>query len=260
MTPPAHGETVVDISDLYVSFASDQGAVKAVDGVSIEVSRGEVVAVVGESGSGKTVTAKTILGLLPETATTSGVVMLSGRHGGQANDVVSVSRQRLQELRGSDVAMVFQEPSTALNPVYTVGWQIAEGLRAHTSMSRRETRAKAIDILRKVGIPDPETRVDYYPHQLSGGQKQRVVIARALVNEPDLIFADEPTGNLDTATGHQVEDLLFGLQRERGITLVVVTHDEELAARCDRRITIADGLIVGESDAAASVISEGAGR
>ena len=179
------GERVVDIRDLYVSFASDQGAVKAVDGVSLEVSQGEVLAVVGESGSGKTVTAKSILGLLPQTATTSGVVLLGGRHGGgAASDVISVSRQRLQEIRGRDVAMVFQEPSTALNPVYTVGWQIAEGLRAHSSISRRDARARAIDVLRRVGIPEPETRVDYCRHQFSGGQKQRVVIAMALSSSP----------------------------------------------------------------------------
>jgi peptide/nickel transport system ATP-binding protein len=249
MTAPGSGERVVDISDLYVSFASDQGAVKAVDGVSLEVSRGEVVAVVGESGSGKTVTAKTILGLLPETATTSGVVMLSGRHGGQANDVVSVSRQRLQQLRGSDVAMVFQEPSTALNPVYTIGWQIAEGLRAHTSMSRREIRAKAIDILRKVGIPDPETRVDYYPHQLSGGQKQRVVIAMALVLEPGLIVADEPTTALDVTVQAEILDLLRRCRDEFDASILLITHNLGVVADlADRVVVMYQGHVVEERD------------
>ncbi len=249
MNTSRRGETVVDISDLFVSFASDQGAVKAVDGVSFEVGRGEVVAVVGESGSGKTVTAKTILGLLPETATTSGVVMLGGRQGGQANDVVSVSRQRLQQLRGSDVAMVFQEPSTALNPVFTVGWQIAEGLRAHTSMSRRETRAKAIDILRKVGIPDPETRVDYYPHQLSGGQKQRVVIAMALVLEPGLIVADEPTTALDVTVQAEILDLLRRCRDEFDASILLITHNLGVVADlADRVVVMYQGHVVEERD------------
>ncbi len=249
MTTPGHGEVVVGIKDLYVSFASDQGAVKAVDGVSLEVSRGEVVAVVGESGSGKTVTAKTILGLLPETATTSGVVMLGGRQGGQANDVISVSRQRLQQLRGSDVAMVFQEPSTALNPVFTVGWQIAEGLRAHTSMSRRETRAKAIDILRKVGIPDPEIRVDYYPHQLSGGQKQRVVIAMALVLEPGLIVADEPTTALDVTVQAEILDLLRRCRDEFDASILLITHNLGVVADlADRVVVMYQGRVVEERD------------
>ncbi|HET9649171.1 MAG TPA: ABC transporter ATP-binding protein [Microlunatus sp.] len=245
----SRGGNVVDIRDLYVSFASDAGAVKAVDGVSFQVGRGEVVAVVGESGSGKTVTAKTILGLLPETATTSGVVLLSGRHGGDPNDVVAVSRQRLQQLRGSDVAMVFQEPSTALNPVYTVGWQIAEGLRAHTSLSRREARAKAIDVLRKVGIPDPETRVDYYPHQFSGGQKQRVVIAMALVLEPGLIVADEPTTALDVTVQAEILDLLRRCRDEFDASILLITHNLGVVADlADRVVVMYQGQVVEERD------------
>ncbi len=246
---PDQGETVVDIKDLYVSFASDAGAVKAVDGVSLQVSKGEVVAVVGESGSGKTVTAKTILGLLPETATTSGVVLLSGRHGASANDVVSVSRQRLQELRGRDVAMVFQEPSTALNPVFTVGWQIAEGLRAHSSLSRKDARAKAIDVLRRVGIPEPETRVDYYPHQFSGGQKQRVVIAMALVLEPGLIVADEPTTALDVTVQAEILDLLRRCRDEFGASILLITHNLGVVADlADRVVVMYQGNVVEERD------------
>jgi peptide/nickel transport system ATP-binding protein len=161
---------VVEITDLNISFATDAGAVQAVDGVSLTVGRGEVLAIVGESGSGKTVTAKAILGLLPATATERGAVLLTSKDGRTSVDVVPLSTAQLREVRGSDVAMVFQEPSTALNPVYTVGWQIIEGLRAHGRYTRRQARAKAIEILGKVGIPDPKTRVDYYPHQLSGGQ------------------------------------------------------------------------------------------
>ena len=165
---------VLRIEDLGVSFATDAGAVRAVDGVSLTVRRGEVLAIVGESGSGKTVTAKTILGLLPETAMAQGAVILSSRDGVSENDVIALGPQRLRQVRGTDVSMVFQEPSTALNPVYTVGWQIMEGIRAHGTVSRAAARAKAIEILGRVGIPDPEVRVDYYPHQFSGGQKQQI--------------------------------------------------------------------------------------
>jgi peptide/nickel transport system ATP-binding protein len=189
------------------------------------------------------------LGLLPETATTSGVVLLGSRHGGSANDIVSVSRQRLRELRGSDVAMVFQEPSTALNPVYTVGWQIAEGLRAHTSLSRKEARAKAIDALRKVGIPDPKTRVDYYPHQFSGGQKQRVVIAMALVLEPGLIVADEPTTALDVTVQAEILDLLRRCRDEFGASILLITHNLGVVADlADRVVVMYQGRVVEERD------------
>ncbi|HEY9356052.1 MAG TPA: ABC transporter ATP-binding protein, partial [Arthrobacter sp.] len=181
------GRPVLDIDHLKVTFATDGGDVYAVKDVSLKVKAGEVLAIVGESGSGKTVTAKTILGLLPETATSGGAVLING------NNVISVSAAKLRQIRGRDVAMVFQEPSTALNPVFTVGWQIAEGIRAHAGgdggkrVSGKEAKARAIEALRKVGIPDPEHRVNYYPHQFSGGQKQRVVIAAALALNPGLI-------------------------------------------------------------------------
>jgi peptide/nickel transport system ATP-binding protein len=243
------GGSVVDISNLGVGFASDRGAVKAVDGVSLTVRRGEVLAIVGESGSGKTVTAKTILGLLPATATTSGVVLLSSRHGGPANDVVSVSAAKLRELRGTDVAMVFQEPSTALNPVYTVGWQIAEGLRAHSSLSRREAKAKAVEMLRKVGIPDPERRVDHYPHQFSGGQKQRVVIAMALVLDPGLIVADEPTTALDVTVQAEILDLLRRCRDEFGSSILLITHKLGVVADlADRVAVMYQGQVIEEND------------
>jgi peptide/nickel transport system ATP-binding protein len=245
---PADG-SVVDIQNLGVGFASDRGAVKAVDGVSLTVRRGEVLAIVGESGSGKTVTAKTILGLLPATATTSGVVLLSSRHGGPANDVVSVSAAKLRELRGTDVAMVFQEPSTALNPVYTVGWQIAEGLRAHSSLSRREAKARAVDMLRKVGIPDPERRVDHYPHQFSGGQKQRVVIAMALVLDPGLIVADEPTTALDVTVQAEILDLLRRCRDEFGSSILLITHNLGVVADlADRVAVMYQGQVIEEND------------
>jgi peptide/nickel transport system ATP-binding protein len=228
---------VVDIRDLVVSFASDRGSVKAVDGVSLQVAPGEVLAVVGESGSGKTVTAKSILGLLPASATASGMVLLASKRGDAATDVVAVPRSRLRELRGTDVAMVFQEPSSALNPVYTVGWQIAEGLRAHLKVGRKEARARAIDVLRRVGIPDPEERVDYYPHQFSGGQKQRVVIAMALVLGPGLIVADEPTTALDVTVQAEILDLLRSC-RDEGTSILLITHNLGVVADLSDRVAV----------------------
>ncbi|PWC08311.1 ABC transporter ATP-binding protein [Mycetocola zhujimingii] len=241
---------VLQIRNLDVSFATDAGAVKAVDNVSLSVGPREVVAIVGESGSGKTVTAKTILGLLPETATRAGAVILRHKDGTGENDVVSVSKDQLRRIRGSDVSMVFQEPSTALNPVYTVGWQIAEGLRAHDpKLSRKVARARAIEILTKVGIPDPETRVDYYPHQFSGGQKQRVVIAMALVLNPGLIVADEPTTALDVTVQAEILDLLRRCRDEFGSSIVLITHNMGVVADlADRVVVMYQGAVVEEAD------------
>jgi peptide/nickel transport system ATP-binding protein len=242
--------TVVSIERLGVSFATDAGAVKAVDDVSLSVERGEVLAIVGESGSGKTVTAKTILGLLPETATTNGAVVLSNRAGTSENDVISLSGDRLRAVRGTDVAMVFQEPSTALNPVYTVGWQVMEGLLAHGTLSKKEARAKAIEILGRVGIPDPATRVDHYPHQFSGGQKQRIVIAMALVLEPGLIVADEPTTALDVTVQAEILDLLRRIRDEFGTAIVLITHNMGVVADlADRVAVMYQGRVVEEATA-----------
>ncbi|MCI2958756.1 ABC transporter ATP-binding protein [Agromyces atrinae] len=243
--------TVLRIDNLGVSFATDAGAVKAVNDVSLHVDRGEVLAIVGESGSGKSVTAKTILGLLPETATANGAVVLSSRDGSSESDVIGLSTRQLRDVRGTDVAMVFQEPSTALNPVYTVGWQIIEGLRAHTRMSRKDARARAIDILRRVGIPDPEARVDYYPHQFSGGQKQRVVIAMALVLEPGLIVADEPTTALDVTVQAEILDLLRRCRDEFNTGIVLITHNMGVVADlADRVAVMYQGDIVEQASVA----------
>lgn len=234
--------SVLDIQNLEVTFATDGGDVRAVRDVSLTVKAGEVLAIVGESGSGKTVTAKSILGLLPSTALTSGAVMLG------ANNVIAVSKDKLRDIRGTDVAMVFQEPSTALNPVYTVGWQIAEGLRAHGKVSRKEARAKAIEILGKVGIPEPETRVDYFPHQFSGGQKQRVVIAMALVLDPGLIVADEPTTALDVTVQAEILDLLRRCRDEFGTAIVLITHNMGVVADlADRVAVMYNGELVEEA-------------
>jgi peptide/nickel transport system ATP-binding protein len=240
---------VVQIDRLAVSFSTDAGAVKAVDDVSLRVAPGEVLAIVGESGSGKTVTAKTILGLLPETATASGAVILRSRDGQSEADVISLTKRQLREVRGTDVAMVFQEPSSALNPVYPVGWQIAEGIRAHEKMSKAEARKRAIEILDRVGIPEPEKRVKYYPHQFSGGQKQRIVIAMALVLNPGLIVADEPTTALDVTVQAEILDLLRRCRDEFGAAIVLITHNMGVVADlADRVAVMYQGKVVEEAD------------
>ncbi|MCU1431718.1 MAG: Glutathione import ATP-binding protein gsiA, partial [Actinotalea sp.] len=248
--PPSDGRRgVVDISNLRVSFSTDAGTVVAVDDVSLTVHPAEILAIVGESGSGKTVTAKTILGLLPETATARGVVVLTSKDGSSHSDIVRISGAQLRAVRGRDAAMVFQEPSTALNPVYPVGWQIAEGLRAHGRYSRAEARTKAIDVLRRVGIPDPESRVDHYPHQFSGGQKQRIVIAQALVLDPGVIVADEPTTALDVTVQAEILDLLRRCRDEFGTAIVLITHNMGVVADlADRVAVMYEGRIVEQAE------------
>ncbi|MGB4135874.1 MAG: ABC transporter ATP-binding protein [Microbacterium sp.] len=241
---------VAEIRDLRVVFATDDEPVEAVRGISLTAHAGEVLAIVGESGSGKTVTANTLLGLLPETATTSGAVIVRGRDGGET-DIVHASQAKLRAMRGQDAAMVFQEPSTALNPVFTVGWQIAEGLRAHSRISKKDARARAIEIMRRVGIPSPEERVDDYPHQFSGGQKQRIVIAMALVLDAGLIIADEPTTALDVTVQAEILDLLRTCRDEFGATIVLITHNMGVVADlADRVVVMYQGDIVEEAPVA----------
>lgn len=240
---------LAEIKDLSVSFITDAGSIKAVDGVSFTIPRGTVVGVVGESGSGKSVTARSIIKLLPETATTSGAVMISKRDGTGELDVLSLSGEDLQRMRGSEAAMVFQEPNSVLNPVYTIGWQIEEGLRAHGMKDKKQLRAKAIDILKKVGIPDAETRVDYYPHQFSGGQKQRIVIAMALVLNPGLILADEPTTALDVTVQAEILDLLRLAKDEFGASVLIITHNMGVIADlADQVVVMYRGHVVEQGD------------
>ena len=241
---------VVQIDNLAVTFDTDAGPVRAVRGVSLQVESGQVLAVVGESGSGKTVTARSILGLLPQTARTTGAVLLSRPDGTGTHDVTMLRGSALREVRGRDAAMVFQEPTSVLNPVYPVGWQIAEGLRAHGGLSRAQARQRAIDVLRRVGIPDPEHRVDHYPHQFSGGQKQRIVIAQALALNPGLIIADEPTTALDVTVQAEILDLLRRLPAEFGTAVVLITHNMGVVADlADRVAVMLDGEIVEQADA-----------
>lgn len=229
---------LAQVKDLSVSFMTDAGSIKAIDKISFTIPRKTVVGVVGESGSGKSVTARSIIKLLPETATTSGAIYLSNREGNEQLDVLSLSGEDLRRMRGSEAAMVFQEPNSVLNPVYTIGWQIEEGLRAHGMKDKKELRTKSVDILKKVGIPDAETRIDYYPHQFSGGQKQRIVIAMALVLNPGLILADEPTTALDVTVQAEILDLLRLARDEFGASVLIITHNMGVIA------DIADEVVV----------------
>lgn len=221
---------LAEIKGLSVSFMTDAGSIRAIDNIDFVIPRKTVVGVVGESGSGKSVTARSIIKLLPETATTSGAIYLSNREGTDQMDVLALSGEDLRRMRGEEAAMVFQEPNSVLNPVYTIGWQIEEGLRAHGCTDKKELRAKSIEILKKVGIPDAETRIDYYPHQFSGGQKQRIVIAMALVLNPGLILADEPTTALDVTVQAEILDLLRLARDEFGASVLIITHNMGVVA------------------------------
>jgi oligopeptide/dipeptide ABC transporter ATP-binding protein len=211
---------VVEISDLHVSFPLESGEVPAVDGVSFALDAGRTLGLVGESGCGKTMTALAMIRLvLPPGRITGGQILFDGV------DLLQLSEAEMRERRGRDLAMIFQEPMTALNPVLTVGTQIAEAIRQHQRLDRRAARAAAIELLRLVEIPDPERRVDEYPHQLSGGMRQRVMIAIALSCRPKVLIADEPTTALDVTIQAQILDLLAHLQSQLGMALLLVTHD-----------------------------------
>lgn len=242
---PPRGAPVLRAVDLAKTYGSGETRFDALKGVSLDVHRGESLAIVGRSGSGKS-TLMHLLALLDRPN--------AGRIEVDGDDVAGAAASALNRLRNERFGFVFQQ--FFLTAQQTVLENVTLPLLVAGVPPRERTR-RGMAVLESLGLAD---KARNRATDLSGGQKQRVVIARALVNEPDVIFADEPTGNLDSATGRQVEDLLFGLQRDRGITLVVVTHDDELAARCDRRITIADGRIVDRADAAASVVMEGARR
>lgn len=215
----------LDIQDLEITFATDAGDVPAVTGVSMYLEEGEILAVVGESGSGKTVTARSILGLLPETATTSGVILVEGE------SVVGVSSAKLRQVRGEHASMIFQEPSASLNPVFPIWWQLAEGLRAHNpKLKKKELKERAIEALRIVGIPDPEHRINRYPHEFSGGQKQRIMIAAALSMGAKLIIADEPTTALDVTVQAEILQLLRDVRDKFGTSIILITHNMGVVA------------------------------
>jgi peptide/nickel transport system ATP-binding protein len=225
-------ELLLEVEDLSVRFKTDEGAVHAVDRMSLALSAGEVLGVVGESGCGKSVTALSILGLLPATATVSGSVRFDGEQ------LLGASRARMRKIRGRRISFVFQEPMTSLNPVFRIGNQIEEVLREHMDLSRRAARERVLELLDVVHIPDPERRVDEYPHQLSGGMRQRVMIAMALACDPKILIADEPTTALDVTIQAGILDLLRELRARLGTAIILITHNLGVVADLADRVVV----------------------
>ncbi len=238
-TEPA-GTPLLEVRDLRVSFRTPHGLARAVDGVSFSVAAREIVGVVGESGSGKTLSLMSVIGLINDpNAVVEGSIRYKGR------ELAGLPQRALRAVRGAEIAMIFQDPMTALTPVHTIGWQIAEQIRAHTRASARAARRRAIELLAAVGIPHPEAAVDRYPHQLSGGMRQRAVIAMALSCTPSLLIADEPTTALDVTVQAQILDLIRTLRRDFGSAVVLITHDMGVVAEvADRVIVMYAGRIV----------------
>jgi peptide/nickel transport system ATP-binding protein len=237
-------EPLLDVRDLSVSFRTEAGVVRAVDGVSLSVGLGEVVGIVGESGSGKTVSMMAVMRLIRDpNAVIEGEVLLRGR------DLMKLSPREMRGVRGGEIAMVFQDPMTALTPVYTVGWQISEQLRAHQDLSRGAARKRTVELLAEVGIPNASRRVDDYPHQFSGGMRQRVMIAMALSCNPSLLIADEPTTALDVTIQAQILELMKRLQRDYGSSILLITHDMGVVSDLAERVVV---MYAG------SVVEEGA--
>ena len=231
---------LLELRDLRVAFRTREGVVRAVNDVSLSLDRGRTMGLVGESGSGKTVTALTILGLSrSEQTEVAGEVLLDGV------DLLKLPESELRGIRGRRVAMVFQDPLSSLHPMHRVGWQIAEAIRAHERVSKKAARARAIELIRGVGIPSPDARADAYPHELSGGMRQRVMIAMALALGPDLLIADEPTSALDVTVQSQILELLGRLQRETGMALLLVSHDlGVIAEQTDEVVVMYAGRVV----------------
>ena len=223
---------LLEVRDLRVHFPTDDGLVKAVDGISYSLDRGGTLGIVGESGSGKTVSSLTLMGLQGKNAQISGEIWLGGEQ------LVGMDPDQVRKLRGSRVAMIFQDPLSSLHPYYTVGHQIVEAYRVHNDVSRAAARKRAVDLLGRVGIPQPNSRVDDYPHQFSGGMRQRAMIAMALSCNPELLIADEPTTALDVTVQAQILDLILDLQAEFGSAVVIITHDLGVVAE------LADDIMV----------------
>ena len=243
--------SLLDSRGLTVRFATRHGAFTAVDGVDIQVDANQVLAIVGESGSGKSVAMLAVMGLLPWTATVT-----AERMAFDGQDLRGLSPKQRRKLVGKDMAMVFQEPMSSLNPCFTIGWQIGEALAAHTPLDRKARRARVVELLTQVGIPDPARRLNAFPHQLSGGMCQRVMIAMALACQPRLLIADEPTTALDVTIQAQILELLLALQRRTGMALVLITHDLGVVAETADRVLVQYAGKQVESAAAADLFSD----
>jgi len=227
------GEPLLEVRDLKVSFRTEDGLVQAVDGVSLSLAAGETLGIVGESGSGKSVTMLSVMRLINDpNARFEGEVLYKG------HDLMKLSREQMREIRGTGIAMIFQDPMTSLNPVYRVGWQIAEQIRAHSQVSRKAARERAIELLAAVGIPQAAQRVDSYPHVFSGGMRQRVMIAMAVSCNPDILIADEPTTALDVTIQAQILNLIRKLRNDFGTAVVLITHDMGVVADLADRIAV----------------------
>jgi len=231
------GDTLLQVKDLKISFGTYAGEVQAIRGASFDLRRGETLAIVGESGSGKSVAARSIMRLNPEanTIVRGGEILFEGR------DILKLDEKQMQRIRGSEIAMVFQDPMTSLDPTMRVGWQIEESLRKHLGMSGRSATERAVELLKLVGIPSPEARLRQYPHQFSGGMRQRVVIAIALSCDPQILIADEPTTALDVTIQAQILELLRELQERLGMSIVLITHDLGVVASTAHRIAVMYG-------------------
>ena len=224
---------LLDVKELSVHFGDEKTPFKAVDRISYQVNQGEVLGIVGESGSGKSVSSLAVMGLIdfPGRVSAKGLSF-------EGKDLLSLAPKEKQELIGADIAMIFQDPMTSLNPAYTVGFQIMEAIKSHQGGSKKERRERTLELLRLVGIPDPESRIDVYPHQLSGGMSQRVMIAMAIACKPRLLIADEPTTALDVTIQAQIVDLLLELQQKECMSLILITHDLALVAEAAHRIIV----------------------
>ena len=235
---------LLEVTDLRTYFFTEAGVVKAVDGISVSVEEGKTIGLVGESGSGKSVTAQSVLRIVPRPGKiVDGTIRFDGE------DLLAKSEAEMRKMRGNKMAVVFQDPTTSLNPVYTVRKQLADILLLHKDLTKDQANKTALGLLEKVGIPEPESRLNAYPHELSGGMKQRIAIARALSCEPKLLFADEPTTNLDVTIQAQVLDLLKQLQKEYGMTMVMITHDMGIVADMTERVTVLyAGKVMEEAD------------
>jgi peptide/nickel transport system ATP-binding protein len=244
-------DALLEVRDLSVSFRTENGLVRAVDGLSLSLALGEVVGIVGESGSGKTVSMMAVMGLIRDpNAVIEGQVLLRGR------DLMQLPRNEMRLVRGGEIAMIFQDPMTALTPVYTVGWQIAEQLRAHEAITRKQARARVVELLAEVGISNPGRRLHDYPHQFSGGMRQRVMIAMALSCNPSILIADEPTTALDVTIQAQILELMKRLQRDHGSSILLITHDMGVVSDLAERVAVMYAGSVVEEGSKADVFRD----
>src|SRR5689334_18563108 len=232
---------LLEVNDLKTYFRTDDGIVKAVDGVSFSVVKGKTLGIVGESGSGKSVTCLTIMGLNNRQST-----ITTGTAKFRDEELLTAKKSRLREIRGNDIAMIFQDPMTSLNPVHNIGRQLSEAILLHQDVTKKQARARSLELLKAVGIPRAERRIDDYPHQFSGGMRQRVMIAMALVNNPDLLIADEPTTALDVTTQAQILRLIDKLQEEYGSAVIMITHDLGVVAETADEVVVMYAAMIAE--------------